>query len=74
MQVYLKKILQYEKKTIIFSREAILNDLIFGGNINRALNRIEIFSHIPQDSKFELFISTMGRISMCKRFKHIDSF
>jgi len=48
-------------------REAILNDLIFGGNINRALNRIEIFSHIPQDSKFELFISTMGRISMCKR-------
>ena len=51
-----------------FPREAVVNDMIFGGHMNQALNRLEIFSHIPQDLKLKLFTSTLGRVDIFKRY------
>ena len=49
-------------------REAVFNDMIFGGYISQALNNIEVFSHIPQDLKFQLFVSTLGSVDIFKRY------
>ena len=50
------------------SREAIFNDLIVGGNMAQALNRIEVFNHIPCYLKIELFTSTIGSCDIFKRY------
>ena len=50
------------------SRQAICNDMRFGDNITNALSNIEVFSHIPQDMKFELFLSTIGSCDIFKRY------
>ena len=49
-------------------RQAVCNDILFGGNMSQALNSIEVFSHIPQELKFELFISTLGSVDIFKRY------
>ena len=50
------------------SRQAICNDMIFGGNLTKALSNIEVFSHIPQELKFELFLCTIGSCDIFKRY------
>ena len=45
--------------------------MIYGGNITQALNRIEVFSHIPIDLKSELFVSTIGSCDIFKRYNDI---
>ena len=36
--------------------------------MSQAMNNIEVFSHIPQDLKFELFVSTLGSVDIFKRY------
>ena len=37
----------------------------------QALSRIEVFNHIPQDMKLELFVSTLGNVDIFKRYYDI---
>ena len=58
----------YKSNARLFCREAVINDMIFGGHMNIALSHMEVFSHIPLNLKVKLILSSLGSVNILKRY------